>query len=386
MAESQIANNSVLIEYFKKNLNTAKECQDRIGQRQAHANLGNAYLKLEDFDKALYHYREAGELNKDDLFLAQIYFIIGCIYHIKHDYKSAIYFHEKHLNFAQQFQDSKGQCQAYLLLSQLNDKINQYDKGKKFYNLYTSLKRVIKTDEIQSLAKNKLNKNLRAESISVTLPESHNSHSIRSRSALPTGLIDITKTSKSSFTPMLTKKPMRTLLRKQSSTADSTELDELVHRMQKTRLDDQRCEMKISMIDKNDLSERRTTNTQLDDILNTIDRLQKFRLDDQRTTFPRSVNRHHASINEKFFDQLSRCQDSRLDDQRAVLLPVRSLMIRPVSAAAGITTSTNISTDELTSKTLPNEEFLSLFNRLQARYHEQQTLFSLSTKRTRVNT
>jgi len=38
-------------------LSVAKECNDQIGQRRAHTNLGNAYLYLEDFDKALYHYR-----------------------------------------------------------------------------------------------------------------------------------------------------------------------------------------------------------------------------------------------------------------------------------------------------------------------------------------
>jgi len=38
-------------------LTIAKECNDQIGQRRAHINLGNAYLYLEDFDKALDHYR-----------------------------------------------------------------------------------------------------------------------------------------------------------------------------------------------------------------------------------------------------------------------------------------------------------------------------------------
>jgi hypothetical protein len=48
---------STSIEYFDKRLTIAKECNDQIGQRRAHTNLGNAYLYLEDFDKSLYHYR-----------------------------------------------------------------------------------------------------------------------------------------------------------------------------------------------------------------------------------------------------------------------------------------------------------------------------------------
>jgi hypothetical protein len=38
-------------------LTIAKESNDQAGQRRAHGNLGNAYLYLEDFDKALHHYR-----------------------------------------------------------------------------------------------------------------------------------------------------------------------------------------------------------------------------------------------------------------------------------------------------------------------------------------
>jgi tetratricopeptide (TPR) repeat protein len=53
-------------------LTIAKECNDQIGQRRAHINLGNAYLYLEDFDKALDHYRYLrfilNKRNKTDFF------------------------------------------------------------------------------------------------------------------------------------------------------------------------------------------------------------------------------------------------------------------------------------------------------------------------------
>ncbi|CAF5155362.1 unnamed protein product, partial [Rotaria sp. Silwood1] len=113
-------------------------------ERRAHTNLGNAYLYIEEFDKALYHYREAmiiSEIMNDGLILAQICFILGRIYNIKQDNETSIYYHEKHLNLAHKFQDYKGQCQAYLILSQLYEIINQYDKTKKYRNLYKSLAR-----------------------------------------------------------------------------------------------------------------------------------------------------------------------------------------------------------------------------------------------------
>ena len=79
----------------------------------------------------------------DGLFIAQMCFIIGRVYNIKQEYETSVYFHEKHLNLARQFQDSKGQCRAYLILSQLYEKVNQYEKAKKYYSLYKALAREV---------------------------------------------------------------------------------------------------------------------------------------------------------------------------------------------------------------------------------------------------
>jgi hypothetical protein len=83
------------------------------------------------------------EIKDDFLLVAQISFIMGCVYNIKHEYKSAIYFHKKHINLAEQCQDSKGRRRAYYILSHLYDKINRYDKGKKYFNLHTTLSREV---------------------------------------------------------------------------------------------------------------------------------------------------------------------------------------------------------------------------------------------------
>ncbi|CAF0902582.1 unnamed protein product [Adineta steineri] len=390
---------STSIEYFDKRLTIAKECQDQIGQRRAHASLGDIYLHLEDFDKALDHYREAltiDEIKVDDLFIAQISFIIGCIYNIKQEYKSAIYFHEKHLNLAQQYQDSNGQCQAYFILSQLYDNTNQFTKGKKYRSLHTALEREIKeSNEIKATTKPNLNKNLRTESISLSIFDSQIPLSIRSNSAVPDSFPDdksIANTNKKvktgSFIQNLSKKSSLSL-RKQSSPTDTDDLANLVDRMQKSRFDDQRCEIKKSNTKKPDLPGQRNS-TQLDDILNTIDRLQQFRLDDQRTTFPSSTNHNNGSrtsqqlsvVNEKFLDLLAKSQNSRMNDQRAVLAPLSSSSppIQPMSTPVVITTNTCLHE----SKTLPDEEMLFLLNRLQSRYTNKQYLSSSASLRTRM--
>jgi hypothetical protein len=65
-----------------------------------------------------------------------------------------------------------------------------------------------------------------------------------------------------------------------------------------------------------------------------------------------------------------------MNDQRAVLLPLSisnaSTTLRPMTAAPVITTPTTGQTknffNESTSKTLPDEDFFSLLNRLQSRH------------------
>jgi tetratricopeptide (TPR) repeat protein len=204
---------STSIEYLEKRLTIAKECNDQAGQRRAHGNLGNAYLYLEDSDKALHHYREAmniGESMNDESFIARMNFTIGRVYGLKQDYDTAIYFHEKHLNLARQLEDSIGQCRAYYFLSQLNEKINQYDKAKKYDSLYKALAREIDqpTEDTISMSTrsgptNNLLKNLRTDSISISLSEgggtnnvsstssSHSPYSARSNASVSSSITDV---------------------------------------------------------------------------------------------------------------------------------------------------------------------------------------------------
>lgn len=84
-----------------------------------------------------------GEAMNDETFIARMNFTLGRVYALKQDYDTAIYFHEKHLNLARQLEDSVGQCRAYYFLSQLNEKINQHDKSKKYESLYKALAREV---------------------------------------------------------------------------------------------------------------------------------------------------------------------------------------------------------------------------------------------------
>ncbi len=70
-------------------------------------------------------------------------------------------------------------------------------------------------------------------------------------------------------------------------------------------------------------------------------------------------------------------KDSRLDDQRAALIPIHNHHTRPMSAITE--SSSKNPSNEPTSKTLPDEDFFSLLNRLQSRRIDQQRTILPST-------
>ncbi|CAF4482297.1 unnamed protein product, partial [Rotaria sp. Silwood2] len=264
---------------------------------------------------------------------------------------------------------------------------------KKYRNLYKSLAREIdETNEKKVGSKSNALKNLRAESICISLSEPHMTNSTRSNSVVTGNLIspideksilNTNKKLKLNFIQHLTKKSPAAM-RKQASKNDPDELIDLVCRMQKSRFDDQRCDISITNYEQND------KNT----LEEHLDRLQQFRFDDQRTNIPNLTNNTNAKsprlspLHEQFFDQLAKCQESRMDDQRAILLPPpdmnTSSTIRPISAVPIITTPTTLERknflNESTSKTLPDEDFFSILNRLQSRHNDQQTTSISSTR------
>jgi len=289
---------STSIEYLDKRLEIAKECNDQEDQRRTHGNLGNAHFHLKDFDKALFHYREAlavGETMNDVAFVARMNFTIGRIYALKEDFETSIYFHEKHLQLTQELIDSIGQCRAYCILSQLYQKLNQIEKANKYENLHKTLAREIDqplndTSSIskQSAPTNTSIKNLRTDSISVALSEggandspvlsSHSPFSARSNLSVTSSVTDVRSfaggshslaTDDKSFVSNTSKKsktysnslknnfvqhfgkksPMQ--IRKQSRPTDHDELVELIYRMQKSRFEDQRCDLKATSTDSN---------------------------------------------------------------------------------------------------------------------------------------
>lgn len=87
------------------------------------------------------------ETMNDGLSVAQLSFILGCVYNIKQDYETAINYHEKHLNLAHKFQDYVGQCQAYSILSELYEKKHQYDKAGKYRSLHKSLAQEVRRNK-----------------------------------------------------------------------------------------------------------------------------------------------------------------------------------------------------------------------------------------------
>ncbi|CAF3649977.1 unnamed protein product [Adineta steineri] len=393
------------LHYYREAMNLGELMNDDIFMARINFTIGRVYSLKQDYETAIYFHEKHLNLARqleDSIGQCRAYYILS------------------------QLNEKINQ----------HDKATKYDSLYKALarEIDEPLEDTISMSTTSGPTKNSL-KNLRTDSISISLSEgggtnngscgssSQSPPSARSNASVSSSITDVrsfigshtiaindksisnkskkSKTNSSSLKSNLMhhlgkKNSSPAPIRKESLPADHDDLVDLVCRMQKSRFEDQRCHFKTTTQDTTNTNALRgqRPSVQLEDIFNTVDRLQQTRLDDQRTHLPTPINqdnnnnnnnvksnRRLSPLNEQFFDQLAKCQDSRLDDQRAVLIPIHnnnnSSSIRPTSASSIISTTTLVSPSktsahESTSKTLPDEDFFSLLNRLQSRRIDQQ--------------
>ncbi|XP_078380663.1 tetratricopeptide repeat protein 28-like isoform X2 [Oculina patagonica] len=104
------------IECHEYLLKITKEVEDRAGEGSAYGNLGNAYLRLGDYKKAIEcsecYLKIAKEVG-DETGEGRAYGILGNAYLSLGDFKKAIEYHEHHLIIAQKTGDRCGEGGAY---------------------------------------------------------------------------------------------------------------------------------------------------------------------------------------------------------------------------------------------------------------------------------
>uniref|UniRef100_A0A8C8R9P3 G-protein-signaling modulator 2 n=1 Tax=Pelusios castaneus TaxID=367368 RepID=A0A8C8R9P3_9SAUR len=397
-------------EYYKKTLQLARQLKDRAVEAQACYSLGNTYTLLQDYEKAidyhLKHHTIAQELN-DRIGEGRACWSLGNAYTALGNHDQAMYFAEKHLEISREVGDRSGELTARLNLSDLqmvlglsysanNSMMSEsqaVDNSLNGARPRVGRRHSMENMELMKLTPEKIqnwNSDILAKQKTMVAKPSAKLHFVNRLKGKKYKNGTSSKVLQDASNSIDHRLPSSPRKNSPDLTGDEGFFD-LLSRFQSNRMDDQRF-----CFQENRMTAAATSSTppktmrksfsssmvspHTDEFLDLLASSQSRRLDDQRASFNNlpglRLNQHNsqsvlghlmASNNgesdDNFFDNLIKCQGSRLDDQRCA---------PPSTTTKG--------------PTVPDEDFFSLILRSQAkRMDEQRVILPSSIKKPNSN-
>lgn len=386
------------IYYHKERLAIARQFGDKAAERRAHSNLGNSHIFMGQFEEAAHHYKRtlalAQELG-DNAVEAQACYSLGNTYTLLRDYETAIEYHLRHLLIAQKLYDRVGEARACWSLGNANASLGNHEKALHFASKHFEISKEL--DDPVGEATAKLNiadlkkilnlgeETAEAGSSSCTTSSSSNSslkdaqnnnssqrlkQRVRRDSMEQLSLIKLTPDIKDKSASRLQKAAVPVKHEDEDSFFD------LLSKFQSKRMDDQRCTLALD--NKENTNKVANTNSVAnshqarndgpDDLIDMIAGMQSKRMDEQRVELPNlpglqasslqrlAESRNNSVPDDRFLDQLVRCQAGRLEDQRSQL---------PASSEDNEENDNPVPRPQKSGATVPDEDFFSLIMRVQ---------------------
>uniref|UniRef100_F6QEW5 G-protein-signaling modulator 2 n=1 Tax=Ciona intestinalis TaxID=7719 RepID=F6QEW5_CIOIN len=387
------------IKFHTERLSIAKEFGDKAAQRRAYTNLGNAHIVLGEYQVAADFYLQTLSISRqlgDRAFEAQACYSLGSTYTLLGDYNRAIEYHMRHKQIAQDLSDRVGVGRACWLLSNAHISLGNYKKALELTTLQLQISKEAGDEAGRATAEKNLG---RLESLS-----SHNGAvesnyldqelpRVRRMSMENMELLQLTPEQanienldvvNSNGNRALDAEQVEINIQPpQQPQRGNEHFFDLLTRLQGRRMDDQRAEMRPTI----DVEERAySANTiyepylppdehheRMNTMISMLARSQSKRLNEQRVSLsslpglringgpPNDDGNNNAqepprALDDNFFDNLMRCQGTRLNDQRTSAPSGDQPVYRP--------------------PTIPDEDFMSLIVRLQSsRINDQRCRF-----------
>lgn len=372
--------------YHEERLSIARQFGDKAAERRAHSNLGNSHIFMGQFEEAAHHYKRtlalAQEL-EDQAVEAQACYSLGNTYTLLRDYETAIEYHLRHLLIAQKLADRVGEARACWSLGNANASLGNHKKALYFARKHLEISKELEDPVGEATAKLNitdlkkiLNINENSDG-SVSVPSSAPSteslkdsngltqriHRVRRESMEQLNLIKLTPDGKPKPSPVSKSKattPMKN--------EDDDSFFDLLSKFQSKRMDDQRCTLSVDNKENTNsgvnVNQRSTEGP--DELIDIIAGIQSKRMDEQRVELPHLPGLQPNGLqklaettssglpDDNFLDQLVRCQNSRIEDQRSTL------------PASIVEDGDVVPSVEQRATTVPDEDFFSLIMRVQS--------------------
>ncbi|XP_056643954.1 G-protein-signaling modulator 2 isoform X1 [Diorhabda sublineata] len=390
------------IHYHEERLSIARQFGDKAAERRAHSNLGNSHIFMGQFEEAAHHYKRTLSLAQelcDPAIEAQACYSLGNTYTLLRNYDAAIEYHLRHLLIAQNLSDRVGEGRACWSLGNAYASLGNHDKALTFAKKHLEISKDLGDSMGEATAK--MNISDLKKILDIPESPSDDTESTKSDASNNVGQSHVQRVRRESMEQLslikLTpdgKRPGLSLPQKTTMKASVGEEDdsffELLSRFQSKRMDDQRCSLTVDNKENRNTNNIPYNNETPEDLIDMIAGMQSKRMDEQRVSLPHlpglqsnsrqilSDPHRSNSVNsvpdDNFLDQLVRCQDSRLEDQRSPL---------PVAAVDAETDPPPPTNSSKSGATVPDEDFFSLIMRFQSGRMDDQRA-SVPRRETRI--
>ncbi|KAK9744844.1 GoLoco motif [Popillia japonica] len=366
--------------HYKKTLSLSQELKDRAVEAQACYSLGNTYTLLRDYETAIeYHLRHLliAQHLIDRVGEGRACWSLGNAHAALGNHEKALHFATKHLEISKELMDSMGEATAKMNISDLKKILNlpeSPDSGDDNKNVTATNALLFCYQLMDSMGEATAKMNISDLKKILNLPESPDSGDDNKNVTATTPKPDnagahnrihrLTPDGKQRQGVTLVQKPLVGPVATPDRHNDEDSFFDLLSRFQSKRMDDQRCSLTVDNKENTNVVNL-PKNDGPDDLMDMIAGMQSKRMDEQRVALPHLPGLQQNSLqrlketsrntipDDSFLDQLVRCQDSRLEDQRSPL---------PVSTAdteceAPVPVTNN---PPKSGATVPDEDFFSL--------------------------
>lgn len=410
-----LGNFSKAIHFHQERLKIAREFGDRAAERRAHSNLGNAHIFLGEFERAADHYKRTLLLAQDlcdRAVEAQACYSLGNTYTLLKDYPNAVEYHLRHLRIAQELYDKVGEGRACWSLGNAHSSMGQHKDAYIYAKRHLDISR--DTGDRMGQATAQLNLAELSKTLGyipadtnelphVTAAREEEEAAKKSR-RVSMEQMDLIKMTPDSKKAAAAKEGLN-----KSGLLDEEDFFDFISRFQSKRMDDQRCSLTLpppaskpapaaANVENHAQNNPqpasgavKKVSKQKDDLMDLIAGVQGHRMNEQRAAVPflpgltrskqpeilqrlsvATSNDDHFP-DESFFEMLMKCQGSRIEEQRSSLPTSNgNHEMAAAAAAAAAGASSNSVEQPQHAPTVPDEDFFSLIQRLQAGRLEDQ--------------
>ncbi|XP_020630125.1 G-protein-signaling modulator 2-like [Orbicella faveolata] len=130
-----LGNFELAIMFHEERLAIAEEFNDKPAERRACSNLGNAHVFLGEFEVAAEYYKRTLAISRelgDRAIEAQACYSLGNTYTLLRDYREAVEFHSRHLEIAQELGDRVGEGRACWSLGNAHTALGNHETALDF--------------------------------------------------------------------------------------------------------------------------------------------------------------------------------------------------------------------------------------------------------------